>query len=62
MSILLMGIGVVRGIAIGKAHLFIHDAPEIVEYNLPADLLDQEIERFDAALEQARIQDRKSVV
>ncbi|CAK0770220.1 Phosphoenolpyruvate-protein phosphotransferase [Gammaproteobacteria bacterium] len=55
MSVLLMGIGVVRGIAIGKAHLFLRDVPEIVEYNLPKDLLEQEVRRFDLALEQARI-------
>jgi len=54
MSILLTGIGVARGIAIGKAHLLLCEAPEIVEYRLPNDLLEKEVRRFDAALEQAR--------
>lgn len=55
MSALLMGIGVARGIAIGKAHLLLRDIPAVVEYNLPKDLLEQEVRRFDLALEQARI-------
>ncbi|CAK0775082.1 Phosphoenolpyruvate-protein phosphotransferase [Gammaproteobacteria bacterium] len=55
MSVLLMGIGVARGIAIGKVHLLLRDVPEVMEYNLPKDLLEQEVERFEVALEQARV-------
>ncbi len=54
MSVLLMGIGVARGIAIGKAHVLLCEVPDIVEYALPVELLEHEVLRFGAALEKAR--------
>jgi phosphoenolpyruvate-protein phosphotransferase (PTS system enzyme I) len=55
MSLLLTGIGVSRGIAIGKAHLM-RGSIEVVESAVPAQLLDEEISRFLAAVDVARDQ------
>ncbi len=54
MSIMLHGIGVARGIAIGKAYLMEHGQPDIAEYTVPDYLIDAEIERYNSALETAR--------
>ena len=56
MSIMLHGIGVARGIAIGKAYLMEHGQLDIAEYNIPEYLVDAEIERYSSALEGARSQ------
>ena len=56
MSIMLHGIGVARGIAIGKAYLMEHGQPDIAEYTVPDYLIDAEIERYNSALETAREQ------
>jgi phosphotransferase system enzyme I (PtsI) len=56
MSIMLHGIGVARGIAIGKAYLMEHGQPDIAEYNVPEYLVEPEIERYKLALEEARSQ------
>lgn len=56
MSLALAGIGVSRGVAIGKVYLLERGEPEVVEYQIPSDLIDQEIERFRRALEVARTQ------
>ncbi len=56
MSIMLHGIGVARGIAIGKAYLMEHGQPDIAEYNIPEYLVEAEIERYNSALEGARSQ------
>lgn len=56
MSVQLAGIGVSRGIAIGKAHVLQRGELEISEYSLPDYLLDEEIQRFRRALEVARSQ------
>ncbi len=56
MSIMLHGIGVARGIAIGKAYLMEHGQPDIAEYNVPEYLVESEIERYKSALEGARSQ------
>ncbi len=53
MSLLLSGIGVSRGIAIGKAHLM-RGSIEVVESVIPEHLLEDEIVRFLAAVESAR--------
>ncbi len=55
MSVLLTGIGVARGIAIGKAHVLFHDVPEVTEYTLREDLVEPEVLRFSIALEKARV-------
>lgn len=56
MSIMLHGIGVARGIAIGKAYLMEHGQPDIAEYNVPEYLVESEIERYKSALEGAHSQ------
>ncbi len=56
MSIMLHGIGVAKGIAIGKAYLMEHGQLDIAEYTIPEYLVDPEIDRFNAALEGARDQ------
>jgi len=55
MSLMLSGIGVSRGIAIGKAH-FMRNSIEVLEYAIPTHLLDSEISRFLSAVELARSQ------
>ncbi len=55
MSLQLSGIGVSRGIAIGKAH-FMRGSIEVVESAIPAHLLEDEIGRFLAAVDSARSQ------
>jgi phosphoenolpyruvate-protein phosphotransferase (PTS system enzyme I) len=55
-SIMLHGIGVARGIAIGKAYLMEHGQPEIAEYTVPEYLIDAEIDRYNSALDGARNQ------
>lgn len=56
MSVQLTGIGVSRGIAIGKAHILQRGDLEVLEYAIPAHLIDDEILRFRRALEIARSQ------
>ncbi len=63
MSLTLHGIGVSKGIAIGKVHIISHEPVEINEYCLPKQHLEQEIVRFENAISLARkqlqdIQDR----
>ena len=53
---MLHGIGVSRGIAIGKAYLREHGQPEVSEYKVPDYLIDAEIDRYKAALDMARSQ------
>ncbi len=52
----LYGSGVGKGIAIGKAFVLHRDRVEIPEYVLPKYLLDEEVERFHHAVQQAREQ------
>ncbi|MBI5040204.1 MAG: phosphoenolpyruvate--protein phosphotransferase [Gammaproteobacteria bacterium] len=54
MTVQLTGIGVSRGIAIGKAHLLQRGELEVLEYVIPIHLLDDEVARFRRALEVAR--------
>ncbi|MEN8218700.1 MAG: phosphoenolpyruvate--protein phosphotransferase [Pseudomonadota bacterium] len=56
MSLTLHGIGVSKGIAIGKVHLIYHDPVDICEYCIPSPLLEDEIARFENAISQAREQ------
>ncbi len=55
MSLALSGIGVSRGIAIGKAH-FMRGSIEVHEGVVPESLLEEEATRFEAAIETARRQ------
>jgi phosphotransferase system enzyme I (PtsI) len=50
MSFSVHGIAVSGGIAIGYAHLVSHTSLEVAHYTLPAGAIDQEIARFDAAI------------
>ena len=54
MSFSLYGIGVSRGIAIGRAHLISHTSLEVAHYEVPAARVEAEIARFDAALATVR--------
>jgi len=52
----LHGTGVSSGIAIGKAYVLHRDRPEVPEYVLPQHLLEEEIRRFQRAIDTARAQ------
>ncbi|PCH65921.1 MAG: phosphoenolpyruvate--protein phosphotransferase [Gammaproteobacteria bacterium] len=56
MTLELQGIGVSRGIAIGKAHILFHNQPDIREYLIPEFSIEQEIDRLLDAIEDARQQ------
>ena len=53
MALIVSGIGVSRGIAIGKVHLLNRGAPEVFERKLEEHEIESEIERFQNALEEA---------
>ena len=52
----LYGTGVSSGISMGPARILHRERPEIPEYVLPKNLIDEEIERFVQAIESARQQ------
>jgi phosphotransferase system enzyme I (PtsI) len=54
MSFTMHGIAVSSGIAIGHAHLVSHSSLEVAHYVLPKQFIDEEIARFDAALQATR--------
>lgn len=56
MSFTLHGIGVSKGIAIGKVHIIDHDIIEIHKHSLSKQHLDEEVERFENAVMIARDQ------
>lgn len=56
MTLELQGIGVSRGIAIGKAHILFHNQPDVREYLIPAFALEEEVERFVDAITEAKKQ------
>ncbi len=56
MGLVLSGISISRGIAIGQAYLLEHDDLEISEYSIPQHLIKHEITRFKTAVEKARQQ------
>ena len=56
MSLMLNGIGVSRGVAIGRAHFIQRDALEVLESAIPTDLVEDEVSRFRNAVETARQQ------
>jgi phosphoenolpyruvate-protein phosphotransferase (PTS system enzyme I) len=53
MSFILSGIGVSRGIAIGKAHVLQQDALEVRELHIAADEVEQEVRRYEQAVDVA---------
>jgi phosphotransferase system enzyme I (PtsI) len=53
LSILLNGIGVSRGIAIGNAYVYVRATTEATEYNVPAKYHNKEIERLHQAIKEA---------
>ncbi len=53
MALIISGIGVSRGIAIGKVHLLNRGAPEVFERKLEEYEIETEIERFESAVEGA---------
>lgn len=56
MSLSLHGIGVSKGIAIGKVYIIDHDSVEIPEYRISAEGIEEEVARFQNALATAREQ------
>jgi phosphotransferase system enzyme I (PtsI) len=56
MSLALSGIGVSRGVAIGKAHIIVRGSLEVLESAIPAELVEDEIARFLRAVGTARQQ------
>jgi len=56
MTLELQGIGVSRGIAIGKAHILFHNQPDVREYLIPEFSIEQEIDRLLDAIEDAKQQ------
>jgi len=56
MSLVLHGIGVSRGIAIGKAHIIVRGSIEVLESAIPRILIEDEVARFLKAVETARLQ------
>ena len=56
MSILINGIGVSSGIAIGEAYVYSREQKEVLEYRIPAAEHKKEIQRFKLALEKAGAQ------
>lgn len=50
----LNGVGVSRGVAVGRAYVLQRDQSAVAEYCIPPGLVDQEVQRFDAAIDAAR--------
>lgn len=59
MTIALHGIGISKGIAIGKVHIIKHHQLDICKYNIEPRRIDHEIKRFENALIDARQQLRE---
>jgi len=56
MSLALSGIGVSRGVAIGKAHIILRGSIEVLESAIPEHLVEEEVARFLSAVDSARRQ------
>ncbi len=56
MTTALTGIGVTRGLVIGRAHIFHSIQPEVVEYNIPQQYIEDEVARYELALASAKKQ------
>ncbi len=59
MALIVSGIGVSRGIAIGDVHLLIRGAPEVYERKIEEHKIPAEIERFQGAVDEATNQLRE---
>ena len=59
MALIISGLGVSRGIAIGNVHLLLRSAFEVYERSLEADELSAEVKRFKSAVDRAGKQLRK---
>jgi phosphotransferase system enzyme I (PtsI) len=56
MSLVLNGIGVSRGVVIGKAHIILRGSIEVLESAIPPELIEDEVKRYLNAIEAARLQ------
>jgi phosphotransferase system enzyme I (PtsI) len=56
MTLVLNGIGVSRGVAIGKAHIIVRGTIEVLEAAIPSGLIEDEVGRYLGAVETAREQ------
>lgn len=56
MTTALTGIGVTRGLVIGRAHISDSIQPEVVEYAIPQQYIDDEVTRYERALSMAKKQ------
>ncbi len=56
MSLELQGLGVSRGIAMGRAHILFRDKPDTLEYCIPPEFIDKEVKRLKKATKLARKQ------
>ncbi len=56
MTLELQGIGVSRGIAIGRAHIVFHNQPDVREYIIPSFSIEQEVARLNNANKLAKQQ------
>jgi phosphotransferase system enzyme I (PtsI) len=56
MSLELTGIGISRGVAIGRAHIIVHGSIEVQESVIPERLIDEEVARYLEAIAIARLQ------
>ncbi len=60
MALLITGTGISGGVAIGKAYVLRHGRPDVLEYAIPRQHLDTEIQRFRRAL--ARVSEQLHAV
>lgn len=56
MTTALTGIGVSKGLVVGRAHIFHGNQPEIIEHKIPRQAIEAEVERFQGALARAKQQ------
>jgi phosphotransferase system enzyme I (PtsI) len=56
MSLALTGIGISRGVAIGRAHIIVRGSIEVQESVIPGQMIEQEVARFLDAVATARLQ------
>jgi len=59
MTLTLQGTGVSNGVAIGPVHIVRRDSIEIIEYVLPVEAIDDEVRRFERALDFVKQQLRR---
>lgn len=59
MSLAIQGSGVSSGIAIGPVHILQRNTLEIIEYTLPPELIEEEVQRYQSALNTAQQQLRE---